>query len=75
MDQKLNNETDKELIFIVTDLNMPHLNGENLAKMLRNLNDYNFYIILASAEPYEDKLKLFDCVLEKPIKISEIIQI
>jgi len=59
----------------MTDLNMPHLNGEDLAIMLRNKKDINFYILLASAEPYEDKNKLFDCVLEKPIKISQVIEI
>jgi len=55
---------------------MPHLDGKELAKLLRNMKSrYIFKIILVTAEEFEDKDNLYDNVLLKPVPNYRIIQL
>ena len=47
-------------IFIITDFNMPYIDGVNLAMKLRENKKHEFIIVLVTAEHFDDINKLFD---------------
>eukprot|EP00801_Mesodinium_rubrum_P002517 Mrub_02517.p1 GENE.Mrub_02517~~Mrub_02517.p1 ORF type:complete len:543 (+),score=68.92 Mrub_02517:173-1630(+) len=64
----------KSLLF--TDMNMPYLDGLNLAIQIRDLEaERKFEIILVSAEEFDNNLNYFNLVYNKPIIPKKIIEI
>lgn len=69
-------KNNKDINNILTDINMPNMNGLELIKQLNKLNDREFSIFVMSGYPENDE-KILDVNIKryykKPIKIKEII--
>ncbi|MCG8550642.1 MAG: PAS domain S-box protein, partial [Desulfobacterales bacterium] len=67
----------REFDLVITDMEMPEIKGNTLAKMIRKINPAA-RIILYSGEPYhnstEENLRLFDSVLKKPVAMYDFAQ-
>lgn len=51
---------------------MPHLDGIQLAKKLKSYNSKESYIVLVSAEEYENEENLFNEVYLKPLPLKNL---
>lgn len=59
---------------VLTDLEMPRMNGEELARRIRSEGDASEVPMLAISrrKPREETRELFDAVLEKPVALDQL---
>lgn len=66
----VNSEKSVDLVF--TDINMPGLSGDQLAMKIKEKNKKVVIFGVSGMEPNEEFLKVFDCVLTKPISLTSL---
>ena len=65
-----NNHGDFDLI--ITDIRMPKMDGNEVARQVRNSVRANTPLVAITGFPEEPQAELFDCTLVKPFKLEDL---
>ena len=65
-----NNHGDFDLI--ITDIRMPKMDGNEVARQVRNSVRANTPLVAITGFPEEAQAELFDCALVKPFKLEDL---
>jgi len=66
-------EDNQDLDLVITDIRMPRMNGNAVAKYIRSSDRSNIPIVAISGFANEIKKELFDLTIPKPFNLQELV--
>ena len=64
---------DGEFDIVITDIRMPGVDGNGVAKHIRNSKGQSVPVIAISGTPWQSEEKIFDMVLPKPFPLKKLV--
>jgi CheY-like chemotaxis protein len=58
---------------VITDIRMPGVDGNGVAKHIRNSNRQSTPVIAISGTPWQSEAKNFDMILPKPLPLKKLV--
>jgi len=58
---------------VITDIRMPRVDGNGVAKHIRNSNRQAIPVIAISGTPWQSEAKNFDMILPKPLPLKKLV--
>ena len=58
---------------VITDIRMPGVDGNGVAKHIRNSNRQSIPVIAISGTPWQSEAKNFDMILPKPLPLKKLV--
>ena len=58
---------------VITDIRMPGVDGNGVAKHIRNSNRQSIPVIAISGTPWQSEAKNFDMILPKPFPLKKLV--
>jgi CheY-like chemotaxis protein len=58
---------------VITDIRMPGVDGNGVAKHIRNSNRQSIPVIAISGTPWQSEAKNFDMILPKPFPLNKLV--
>ncbi|MCP4630410.1 MAG: response regulator [bacterium] len=58
---------------VITDISMPGVDGNGVAKHIRNSNRQSIPVIAISGTPWQSEAKNFDLILPKPLPLKKLV--
>jgi len=58
---------------VITDIRMPRVDGNGVAKHIRNSNRQSIPVIAISGTPWQSEAKNFDMILPKPLPLKKLV--
>jgi DNA-binding response OmpR family regulator len=64
---------DGDFDIVITDIRMPGVDGNGVAKHIRNSKGQSVPVIAISGTPWQSEEKIFDMVLPKPFPLKKLV--